>query len=368
MMAARTKGPATSANVTGQAQADWKAVSRAAADYALGLVSPLRALATKGALMTTLNIPFGATSTAAEVIAGVDLSGKRAIVTGASSGIGVETARALALAGAEVTLAVRDVDAGARVARDIGTDRVRVAALDLSNQASIAAFVAEWRGPLHMLVENAGIMATPEWRTAEGWEMQFATNHLGHFALALGLHDALKQAEHARVVVVSSVGHINGDVQFDDLNFERHPYDPWKAYAQSKTANILFAVEAAKRWKADGITVNALNPGRIGDTKLGRYMDAPPASFEPNSKDVSYKTVEQGAATSVLLAGSPLVEGVTGTYFEDCVPAVPHRPGVRRGVASYALDPEHAARLWRMSFELIRQGIHQAMPEMPIQH
>jgi NAD(P)-dependent dehydrogenase (short-subunit alcohol dehydrogenase family) len=199
-------------------------------------------------------------------------------------------------------------------------------------------------------------MATPELRTAEGWEMQFATNHLGHFTLALGLHDVLKQAGHARIVVVSSVGHVNGDVQFDDVNFERHPYDAWKAYAQSKTANVLFTVEAAKRWKGEGITVNAVNPGRIGATRLGRFMAAPPTSFEPNSKDVSYKTIEQGAATSVLLAGSPLVEGVTGTYFEDCQPAVPWKPGVRRGVASYALDLEHAERLWQMSLEVIRQG------------
>jgi NAD(P)-dependent dehydrogenase (short-subunit alcohol dehydrogenase family) len=306
--------------------------------------------------MTTLQIPFGATSTAAEVIAGVDLSGKRAIVTGASSGIGVETARSLAHAGAEVTLAVRDVDAGASVVRDIAGERVRVARLDLSDQASVAAFVAAWRGSLDILVLNAGIMATPLRRTAEGWELQFATNHLGHFALALGLHGALKQAGHARVVVVSSVGHVNGGVQLDDLHFERNPYDPWRAYAQSKTANILFAVEAAKRWSADGITVNALNPGRIGETRLGRHMDAPPSSFEPTSKDVSYKNVQQGAATSVLLAASPLVEGVTGTYFEDCVPASPHVPGVRRGVASYALDPERAAQLWNVSLALIDEA------------
>jgi NAD(P)-dependent dehydrogenase (short-subunit alcohol dehydrogenase family) len=310
--------------------------------------------------MKTLEIPFSASSTAADVIAAVDLRGKRAIVTGASSGIGVETARALAHAGAELTLAVRDMEAGTTVARDIGTNRVSVAALDLSDQASIAAFVAAWRGPLHILVLNAGIMATPERRTAEGWELQLATNHLGHFKLALGLHEALKQAGGARVVVVSSVGHVNADVQLDDLMFERRPYDRWLAYGQSKTANILFTVEAAQRWKADGITVNALNPGRIASTKLSRYMDAPPASFEPNSKDVSYKNIEQGAATSVLLAASPLVEGVTGTYFEDCQPAKPHEPGIRRGVADYALDPKRAGKLWDMSLALITQAAKKA--------
>ncbi|HEV7656161.1 MAG TPA: SDR family NAD(P)-dependent oxidoreductase, partial [Mycobacteriales bacterium] len=189
---------------------------------------------------------FGATSTAAEVVAGVDLTGRRAIVTGASSGIGVETARALAGAGAEVTLAVRNVEAGSRAAAGIAGD-VLVAPLDLADQASVAAFVAGWTGPLHVLVNNAGVMATPLLRTAEGWELQFATNHLGHFALATGLSEALAAAGDARVVSVSSVGHVNGGVDFDDLFFDRRPYDPWLAYAQSKTANVLFAVGAAAR-------------------------------------------------------------------------------------------------------------------------
>jgi NAD(P)-dependent dehydrogenase (short-subunit alcohol dehydrogenase family) len=303
--------------------------------------------------------PFGATSTAAEVLAGVDLTWHRAIVTGGSSGLGVETARALAGAGAEVTLAVRDVTAGGRVAQDVitttGNEQVLVAPLDLADQESVAAFASEWSGPLHMLVNNAGIMATPLLRTAQGREMQFATNHLGHFALALGLHEALAAAGGARIVAVSSVGHINGDVDFEDLDFDRRPYDPWPAYGQSKTANILFAVEAAKRWAADGITANALNPGRITGTNLSRHIGdigSAPASFEAASTDVSWKNVEQGAATSVLLAGSPLVEGVTGRYFEDCQEALPHRPGVRRGVAGYALDPEAAARLWEVSTDL----------------
>lgn len=302
--------------------------------------------------------PFGATSTAAEVIAGVDLTGRRAIVTGASSGIGVETARALASAHAEVILAVRDLAAGATVAHDIaastGNSDVTAAGLDLADQASVAAFVDAWTGALDILVANAGIMATPELRTPQGWELQLATNHLGHFALATGLHDALARAGRARVVVVSSVGHVNGDILFDDLHFTRHPYDPWAAYSQSKTANVLFAVEAARRWAPDGIAVNALNPGRIRGTNLSRHQQAAPRSFDPaGTTGVSEKTAEQGAATSVLLAASPLLDGVTGRYFEDCAEAVPFTPGVRRGVAGHALDPASARRLWQVSLDLV---------------
>jgi NAD(P)-dependent dehydrogenase (short-subunit alcohol dehydrogenase family) len=316
---------------------------------------------------TRITTPFGPTSTAAEVIAGVDLTGKRAIVTGASSGIGQETARALAGAGAEVTLAVRDIAAGEKAAAEIadsaggaagaGGVNVRVARLDLADRASVGEFAAGWAGPLHILVNNAGIMATPERRTPEGWELQFATNHLGHFALTTGLQTALTAAHGARVVMVSSVGHVNGEVLFDDVNFERHPYNAWVAYSQSKTANVLFAVEAARRWAGDKIAANACNPGRIASTGLTGHVD--PAAVVPESFDlagstgVSVKDIPQGAATSVLLAASPLVEGVTGKYFEDCQEAVPFVPGVRRGVAAYALDPEKAARLWQLSLDLL---------------
>jgi NAD(P)-dependent dehydrogenase (short-subunit alcohol dehydrogenase family) len=312
--------------------------------------------------MTTPRVttPFGATSTANEVLAGVDLTGRRAIVTGGASGIGLETARALAAAGAVVTLAVRDVDSGELAAADIasttGSRTVTVAQLDLADPASIRAFVSSWNGPLHILVDNAGVMAPPETRTPQGRELQFATNHLGHFALTTGLHGALAAPGDARVVVVSSVGHVNADVDFDDINFARRPYDAFDAYGQSKTANVLFAVEAATRWAGDGITVNALNPGRITGTNLSRHIGdaaAAPARFDPTSPDVSYKNTEQGAATSALLAASPLVAGVTGKYFEDCNEAVPYVPGVRRGVASWALDPEHAAKLWQVSLAMI---------------
>jgi NAD(P)-dependent dehydrogenase (short-subunit alcohol dehydrogenase family) len=305
--------------------------------------------------MARVTTPFTAQSTAAEVIGGVDLTGRRIIVTGGASGIGVETARALAGAGAEVTLAVRDMKAGVRTAEDItattGNKDVLVSPLDLADQASVAAFTENWDGPLHILVNNAGLMASPLMRTAEGWEMQFATNHLGHFALATGLHSALAAAEGARVVSVSSSAHLRSPVVFEDIHFLHRPYDPWIAYGQSKTANVLFAVEAAKRWAADGITVNALMPGAI-QTQLQRYVtdeELARLRAQLGGGAPNWKTPGQGAATSVLLAASPLVAGVTGCYFEDCNEAGPNQPGTRTGVASYALDPEAAERLWRVS-------------------
>jgi NAD(P)-dependent dehydrogenase (short-subunit alcohol dehydrogenase family) len=303
-----------------------------------------------------ITTPFDRDSTAAEVAAGIDLSGRRAVVTGGASGIGVETARALAGAGAEVTLAVRDTGAGEDTARDIiattGNERVGVAALDLSDQASVAAFSAAWQGPLHLLVNNAGVMASPLSRTPQGWEMQFATNHLGHFALATGLHAALARAGGARIVSVSSSGHLQSAVVFEDIHFEERAYDPWLAYGQSKTANVLFAVEATRRWAADGITSNALMPGAIR-TNLQRHVSAEELArmrAQVGGGNVpDWKTTEQGAATSVLVATSPLLDGVGGRYFEDCQEAGPHEPGTRRGVAPYALDPEAASRLWQVS-------------------
>ncbi|OHV36020.1 MULTISPECIES: SDR family NAD(P)-dependent oxidoreductase [Pseudofrankia] len=299
--------------------------------------------------------PFTAESTAAEVIDGIDLSGRRAVVTGGASGIGIETARALAGAGAEVTLAVRDVDAGDRTAADLiastGNKQVLVARLDLADQASVAAFVAQWDGPLDILVNNAGIMASPLLRTPEGWELQFATNHLGHFALATGLHGALTAPGGARVVSVSSSAHHRSPVVFDDIHFESRAYEPWSAYGQSKTANVLFAVEASKRWAGDGITVNALMPGGIR-TNLQRYVseeDLERLRAAAGGADLKWKTPEQGAATSILVATSPLLDGVGGRYFEDCNEAEVGALSARNGVAPHALDPEAAARLWDVS-------------------
>ncbi len=310
-------------------------------------------------MTTRISTPFTAQSTAAEVVAGIDLAGRRIIVTGGASGIGVETARAFAAAGAEVTLAVRNPAAGHDTAKDIiastGNEQVLVAPLDLADQASVASFAAAWAGPLHILVNNAGLMASPLTRTPEGWELQFATNHLGHFALATGLHGALAAAGHARVVSVSSSGHLRSPVVFDDIHFQRRPYDPWTAYGQSKTANVLFAVEASRRWASEGITVNALMPGAIR-TNLQRYVSAGELDRlrAQSGPAIPWKTPEQGAATSVLVATSPLLDGVGGRYFEDCAEAEPSRPdSQRRGVAAYALDPEAAARLWQVSVETL---------------
>ncbi len=312
---------------------------------------------------TPVRTPFTAESTAAEVVQGTDLTGRRAIVTGGASGIGIETARALAGAGAEVTLAVRDVEAGERTAAQItgtmgtgtaGRQQVLVARLDLADQASVAAFAAAWDGPLHMLINNAGIMAAPLMRTPEGWEMQFATNHLGHFALASRLHGALAAAGGARVVSVSSSAHLRSPVVFDDIHFLGRPYEPWAAYGQSKTANVLFAVEGTRRWAGDGITVNAVMPGGIR-TGLQRYVSEEDVDRLRigGPAAVRWKTPEQGAATSVLVATSPLLDGIGGRYFEDGNEAGLNEPGTRRGVAAYALDPDDAALLWQLSADTL---------------
>jgi NAD(P)-dependent dehydrogenase (short-subunit alcohol dehydrogenase family) len=309
-----------------------------------------------------ITTPFGFSSTAAEIVAGIDLRGGRAIVTGASSGIGIETARALAGAGADITLAVRNTETGTRTAADItattGNRTIHVARLDLADQGSIATFVRMWSGPLHILINNAGVLLTKRQLTPERVELQFATNHLGHFALALGLHDSLTAASDARVVAVSSEAHLRAPLIFDDLNFTSRSYEPMLAYGQSKTANVLFAVEAARRWASDGITANAVHPGAVIETNLARNLDPDILAAAIETAGYDYKTREQGAATSVLVAASPLLEGISGRYFADCneAPVVdPTFTGPPRGfgVAPYALDPDNASRLWELSLGLI---------------
>ena len=307
---------------------------------------------------------YGPATTAAEIVADLDLHGRRAVVTGASSGIGTETARALASAGAEVTLAVRNLEAGRKAADRIadelpsGARVLRVSPLDLADPASVAGFVSAWTGPLHILVNNTGVMALPQLtRTPAGYEMQFATNHLGHFALARDLYRWLGEAGGARVVSVASIGHQFCPVVFDDLHYRFRPYDQWTSYGQSKTANVLFAVGAGQRWADDGIAVNALMPGNVVSTALARHMTPDDLAAFGETTDLALppaKSIEQGAATSVLLAASPNVEGVTGRYYEDCDEAqrVTERGTHTGGVAPYALDPGNAERLWQISTEL----------------
>ena len=310
---------------------------------------------------------FGARSTAADVLHGIDLSGKLAIVTGGYSGIGLETTRALAGAGAQVVVpARRRATAEEALA---GVHGVEMDELDLADLDSVREFAERFLASgrnIDIVINNAGIMACPETRVGPGWEAQFATNHLGHFALALGLHDALAAAGGARIVSVSSRGHMRSPVVFDDLNFASRPYDPWLAYGQSKTANVLFAVEATRRWRDSRITANAVHPGAILETNLTRHMDpeylaqlrasATHAETYDGSR-LRYKTLEQGAATSVLVATSPLLEGVGGRYFEDCNQARildPNEPDTSSsGVAAYALDLDNANRLWEVSAQLV---------------
>jgi NAD(P)-dependent dehydrogenase (short-subunit alcohol dehydrogenase family) len=297
--------------------------------------------------------PFGFASTASEVLDGVDLTGKTALVTGANSGIGFETARALSEARAAVIVAARDEEKASDAARRIsgltGTS-VTTLVVDLADLDSVNKAASSVSGALDILVNNAGVMAIPELtRTPQGHEMQFGVNYLGHFALTLGLHDALAAAGGARVVCLSSNAHLYSPVVFGDLDFRFRAYDPMAAYAQAKTACIMLAVEATRRWSQDRIVANALNPGAIA-TGLQKYTGGLKTPVERR------KTAEQGAATSILLAASPLVEGVGGRYFEDVsqAPVRHESPGLSgTGVADYALDARYARLLWDVASELV---------------
>ncbi len=320
---------------------------------------------TRRPLITTR---FNGSSTAEEVIAGIDLHGLRAVVTGASSGIGAETARVLATAGADVTLAVRDTTAGGRVADGISASaaepRPTVAAIDLAGPGSVARFARDWDGPLHLLVNNAGLVTGGLQRTKEGWELMFATNHLGHFALAWALHGALAQGAMdrgaARIVSLSSTAHMRAPVDFDDIHFERRAYDPQIAYAQSKTANSLFAVEATRQWGAEGIVANAVNPGGV-KTGLQRNF----TRWQRESLDTAeaagvftWKSIGQGAATTLVAAVAPQFERTGGHYLDDCREAytVPNDADLSahpHGVKEWALDPAAARELWSVSLQTL---------------
>ncbi|MEY9892081.1 NAD(P)-dependent dehydrogenase (short-subunit alcohol dehydrogenase family) [Catenulispora sp. MAP5-51] len=317
---------------------------------------------------------FGIDSTAEEVIKGVDLTGTTAIVTGGASGIGVATVRALHGAGAQVVVPARNT-AGARdTLAEAGLDGVLVEPLDLGDFASIDAFaerfLAEDR-PLHLLINNAGVMAMPLARDARGNEMQFAVNHLGHFRLTTRLWPALAAAGGARVVALSSRGHRYSPVVFEDLAFEHRPYEPFLGYGQSKTANVLFAVELDRRGRDEGVRAFAVHPGAILDTALTRHLD--PAELraagveEVDGKLVlntgrRVKSVGQGAATTVWCATSAALDGLGGVYCEDCdvspvvdAETLAESGGLLElpGVLPYAVDQDAAARLWEVSEQLM---------------
>ncbi|MBB4615416.1 SDR family NAD(P)-dependent oxidoreductase [Novosphingobium taihuense] len=307
--------------------------------------------------------PFGATSTAAEVAAGHDLSGKRVIVTGANSGIGVETAVTLASVGAEVVLAVRDPVSAEPVLDRIAAagGKAYASALELSDLRSVEAFVSREKGqPLHSLINNAGIMACPFARTAQGFEAQIGVNHLGHFHLTTLMLPDLIEAGGSRVVSVSSSGHHWSAFDFDDPHFETEQYDPIKAYGRSKTANALFAVELDRRYREHGVRAFSLMPGAI-QTNLGRSMTDEIRKAlgvdAASARQFTWKTPEQGAATSIWAALGHELEGLGGLYLENCDVAALNEPGRSDGVKPWAIDPVAAKLLWAWSEAAIEETI-----------
>ncbi len=315
--------------------------------------------------------PFGATSTTDDVLQGVDLKGKRVLVTGVSAGLGVETARALAAHGAEVVGAARDLakaEGAIKEARAGASNggSISLVELDLASLKSVRAcadaLVADGR-PFDVVIANAGVMRTPFWHTADGFEMQFGTNHLGHFVFVNRIASLI--APGGRFVNVSSAGHRYSDVDLGDPNFEKTPYEPMVAYGRSKTANILFAVEFDRRHRARGVRATALHPGGI-HTELARHME--PGEIERMVDQINaqakaegrpafqFKTVPQGAATSIWAAFVGPADEVGAQYCENCHVAK-QTAGVMSidtgGVRPYALDPEHAKALWAKSEEMV---------------
>jgi len=311
---------------------------------------------------------FGASSTTDQVLQGVNLRGKRILITGASAGLGVETARALASHGGEVVGAARDLSKAERATEQVRAQAaaggsLRLIELDLASLESVRrcadALVAEGK-PFDVIIANAGVMACPKGTTADGFETQFGTNHLGHFVFVNRLTSLLKSG--SRVVNLSSAGHRYADVNLEDPNFEHSQYEEFIAYGRSKSANILFAVEFDRRHKARGVRATALHPGAI-ETELGRYMTPEVrsvlianinATMPKGAPPFSYKSIPQGAATSVWAACVADAEAVGGHYCEDChVAEISLTPGFRGGVQPYALDPKRAQALWQKSEQMV---------------
>jgi NAD(P)-dependent dehydrogenase (short-subunit alcohol dehydrogenase family) len=311
---------------------------------------------------------FGATSTTDEVLRGINLSGKRVLVTGVSAGIGVETARALAAHGSEVIGAARDLSKAEAATEQVRTQAskggsLRLVRLDLASLDSVRRCADELNAegkPFDVIIANAGVMACPRGTTVDGFETQFGTNHLGHFVLVNRIASLLRPG--SRLVNLSSAGHRYSDVNLEDPNFEHSPYAEFIAYGRSKTANVLFAVEFDRRHKATGVRATAVHPGGIR-TELSRHMTPEAlaklikeidASQPKGAAPFSYKSIPQGAATSVWAACVADAEAIGGRYCEDChVAEVVSIPGLRGGVQPYAVDPQHAQALWQKSEELV---------------
>ncbi|MBB6253329.1 SDR family NAD(P)-dependent oxidoreductase [Nitrospirillum iridis] len=314
---------------------------------------------------------FGATSTTADVLAGIDLTGRRALVTGVSSGLGIETARALVDHGATVVGTARDV-AKARIANTVP---LHLEELDLASLTSVRDCAARLaaQAPFDLIIANAGIMGPPLGRTREGFETQFATNHLGHFLLANRLAPRMRNG--GRVIVLASSAHHIADIDLDDPNFQRRDYTPYAGYGGSKTANILFAVEFDRRHRNHGLRAVAVHPGGV-ETGLGRHMD--PATRDAQRQKLTAaagaggwtfqrKSVAQGAATTVWAAAVAPAAEVGGQYCEDCQVAPVLPPGtvtgpMGPGVAAYAVDPARARALWRLSEELVDERFQETSP------
>jgi NAD(P)-dependent dehydrogenase (short-subunit alcohol dehydrogenase family) len=310
---------------------------------------------------------FNAESTTDEVIAGISLAGKVAVVTGASSGLGVETARVLAGAGARVVMSARNEEkleaACKQVESSVEGAKIESLIVDLADLDSVRAAAAEasQRFPeINLLINNAGVMASPLMRTAQGFEMQFGTNHIGHFLFTCLLAPALIAGAPGRVVNLSSGGHKFANTNLDDPNYETREYDKWQAYGESKTANVLFTVALDARMKAHGVRSFAVHPGVIM-TELSRHMQQEDyqalSERAPQGQELVFKSTEQGAATSVWAATSPDLKGCGGIYLENCRKVEKsEEEGSDGGVESYALDSASAERLWTLSESLVGQN------------
>jgi len=312
---------------------------------------------------------LGFSSTTDDVLVGIDLSGKQVVVTGASTGLGEETTRALAAHGANVTMAVRDVSRGeaaaARIRGSVPDAQLEIMQVDLASLASVRSFAEEYLAQhdrTDVLINNAGLMACPQGTTVDGFELQFGTNHLGHFLLGVLLAPSLVESAEtggapSRLVSLSSRGHAFADVDLEDWNFEHTPYDPFVAYGRAKTANALFALGFQQRYGDHGVLALSVHPGGI-HTELGRHMTRETIAsllerIGPGG-NFAWKTIPQGAATSVWAATSPNLRGHGGAYLEDCsVAETGDDESLNSGVRPYAIDPERADALWTLSERLV---------------